>query len=221
MRRLIRSRHADTAFIVAAVVFFVSATAYNLLAAREAVHAGSGLSAMRFVSSRRVEFKPKQHVQNSRLRVTVDSTSAVEGDNADACTECRLPEDISAESPPWQDWVYLKGTRLKGVSSASSLPVYAARIPNGVAVLVANHGEEKANFGLDVILGRGVYTVERLSIDLRNPETSAHVRRLESVVLGGRAAASKPGWLLPESISIYRYTNRCAEVQASEQAEQP
>ncbi len=96
------------------------------------------------------------------------------------------------------------------------LSVYAARIPDGAAILVANNGnngDEKAPFDLSVKLNRGVYSVDRLVLDMKMPETSARVERLESVVLGGTGKVSKPGSLAAGSLAVYRFTNRCAEVQ--------
>jgi hypothetical protein len=177
------------------------------------VHAGSlNERPAHVVRHKRPRRNPAQPV---RIVVMATPSTAATGEPADPCAACGLPAAIKPDSPPWDKWVSFGGTRLTASSPEESVPVYAARIPNGEAVLVANNGEEKANFDLEVKLGRGVYTVERWVLDSKTPETNGRIDRLESVVLGGRGTVEKPGWLLPGSLAVYKFTNRCLDVQSS------
>jgi hypothetical protein len=137
------------------------------------------------------------------------------GDAANPCAACGLPDTVNAESPPWKDWVSLGGTRLDASSSAASVPIYAARTQYGLAAMVANHGESKADFTLTIKLGRGVYTAERWVFDPQAPDVAPRIDRLESLVLGKTSSVEKPGWLPAGQAAIYKFTNRCIDVQAS------
>jgi hypothetical protein len=142
-------------------------------------------------------------------------TEEFTGDAANPCSACGLPASIDPDSPPWKEWVSLSGTRLAASTSEATVPLYAARTPFGVAALVANHGDSKADYDLDLKLGRGVYTVERWVFDMQASEIGGRVERLESLVLGKTSAVEKPGWLPAGHAAIYKFTNRCLDVQAS------
>jgi hypothetical protein len=109
----------------------------------------------------------------------------------------------------------LSGTRLAATSDDSALPLFAARTPKGIAVLIANNSDENAAFNLSVDLGRGVYTVERGVFDSKSPATDLRVERLESVLNGSAKAAKKPGSLAPGAAAVYRFTNRSLDAQAT------
>lgn len=175
-----------------------------------------------------------------RGAITVDSTSAWQGPAGDARAVCGLSaaapaasQGAGAEPVGWEQWCALTGTRLSAKSSADSLPVYAARIPSGTAILIANHSEGPAEFQLALRATRGVYTVERYCVDFppdpasasaagpaqdpaaANTADAAHVERLESVILGGKGTLRKPGRLPAGSLAVYRITNRSAQVQSA------
>jgi len=145
--------------------------------------------------------------------VVADGTSVDSDGQAEPCVVCQMPPTVQPDAPPWRSWASLTGRRLVASSDAATMPVFAARVPDGVAILVANHDSRKVAFRLAVRLARGVYTVERFGFDPKTPETLPHVERLESVVRGSTGTVAKPAWLLPEMAAIYRFTDRSAQTQ--------
>jgi hypothetical protein len=150
------------------------------------------------------------------IRITADATKAFKDSDADPARICGLTDATSEKSAvAWEPWVTFEGPRLTVESSEADLPAYGAQVPHGAALLLVNHREAKAVAKIGLKLTRGVYSIERLTYDLENPETSRRVERLESVVLGGTEVASKPAWLGPKSVAIYRFTNRCAQTASA------
>lgn len=162
-----------------------------------------------------VSFPGRKQVSRSQPATLTVDVKPSGAERSDPCSFCALPATISPNAPPWAAWTNLNGMRLSASTDTPTLPVYAARIPFGTAVLVANNSDDKVNFELNLTLGRGVYTAECAMFDAKTPETPGRVERLESVVLGGTAGVQKPGWLPPGGLAVYRFTNRCLDVQAS------
>jgi hypothetical protein len=155
-------------------------------------------------------------LSSGSVRITADGTQAFKDSNADPSRICRLPQPSpEGSAPAWEPWAALRGPRIEVVSSEEDVPAYGATVPHGVAILLVNHREAKVVAKAGVRLTRGVYSVERLTYDLENPETSRRLERLESVVLGGTGVASKPAWLGPKSVSVYRFTNRSAQAASA------
>jgi hypothetical protein len=191
-------------------VVLVGLVARNLFGG-EAVHAASSRAPMPQNTA-----APARAAQDPAQPVTLKVTSEeFKGDAANPCAACGLPAAIDSESRPWKQWVSLGGTRLAASSTETILPLYAARTPYGVAVLVVNHGEAKTSYNLDLKLGRGVYTAERMVFDPQTPEVDGRFERLESLVLGKTSGVEKPGWLASGHAALYKFTNRCLDVQAS------
>lgn len=196
------------------LILFAAAAVIYLCVFGDPIHAAS----RRFYPS----FSPRSHQKKAKpaatrstpdspgtVRIEVNSTKPFDGAPTDALTVCGLI------SSPWVHWVSLEGTRLTGSSSSEKIPVYAARVPDGTAFLLVNNDPAKANFKVGVRLSRGVYTIERLTFDPKSPETLPRYERLESVVQGGTGTISKPGWLLPGTAAIYRFTNRSAQTASA------
>lgn len=152
--------------------------------------------------------------EDQSVQVRTEWSHNFDGPSEDPCAACRLALPASSVSPPWSAWVSLAGTRLAASSSSETVNTYAARVPNGTALLMANHGEQKAAINVSVRLPRGVYSVEQLTFDPKMPETTPRVERLESVVMGTAGTTTKPVWLLPEKAAILRLINRSAETQS-------
>lgn len=143
--------------------------------------------------------------------VQADALSTVSGEPSDVFTACGLSPPVADAPPLWQEWVSLDGPRIAAESGAKTLPVYGARLPDGAALCLVNHGEQRAAFRLRLRLPRGVHTVERLDFFPDAPETWPRVRRLESVTLSATGTTAKAGWLPPGAAAIYRFVNRSAQ----------
>jgi hypothetical protein len=148
------------------------------------------------------------------VQVRYDWSRIYEGAPEDPCAACKISQSAPMMSPPWNTWVSLAGTRLAASSSSETVNSFAARIPHGTALLIANHGTEKATIDVSVRLPRGVYTIEQLNFDAKMPETTPRLERLESVVMGGAGSTTKPVWLLPEKATVLRFINRSAQTQS-------
>lgn len=149
----------------------------------------------------------------SPIPITVDAASTAEVAPGGPDTICGLPARDGA--PPWRGWAPLEGTRVVAFCNAPILSVYAVRVPQGAALLIANHAEARTPFRVQVRLPRGVYTADRLVFDMQNAETPTHIERLESVVLAGDARLTKPGQLEPGHAAVYRFLNRGARAEAA------
>src|SRR5205823_1469485 len=104
---------------------------------------------------------------------------------------CRLTPPAQNASAPWDKWISLGGPRIAATCDRDSLPVYAARLTDGIAVLAVNQGEWIEPYRLGIHLTRGAYTVERFVFEPSRAESLPHLERLESVILGGKGVLAK------------------------------
>ncbi len=149
-----------------------------------------------------------EQIRGARIRVDTWTLDQAAGN---AYTACGLKPPAGSDKSVWESWCSLSGPRLSASSSVERLPVFAARIPEGVAALVVNHSAATATFHLAVRLGRGVYTVERLVFQPDGSGVRPEVERLSSIVMGGTGTPARPGALAAGWAAIYRLTNRSAE----------
>lgn len=134
--------------------------------------------------------------------VTVDSTSVVQDHTTPAVGV--LPE--KPEAAPWHGWVWLDGPRLEAASDVPSLRLVAARIPDGVAVLLYNPSEAPIAIQLATRMPPGRYTIDRLMFSGASRQTE----RLQSCALEKTGDVRKPGVLPANSGVVYRYVDHVA-----------
>jgi hypothetical protein len=195
----LRPPAAGARVLLGLAALLLSAAAWWSLRSGERLHAQSGGTAN----------------PSPPIRVEADAGVMAEGPAAEPYAVCRLTPPSKEADAAWTRFAPLDGTRIAASSGAESLPAYGARIADGAAILLVNHGEEKAEFRLSVRLPRGVYAIERCGFDSQKPETLPQVERLESVILDKAGAISKPGWLNPRMASVYRFRNCSAQTQAA------
>lgn len=143
--------------------------------------------------------------------IRIDAFVTVPDSQGDVSTACGL-SGAESGALPGLAWAPFDGARIQANSDSDLLPAYAAKIPDGIAICIVNHADERAAATISARLPRGVYTIERIGFEVGAATLPGNSERLEPVILGATATVTKPVWLLPHSVAVYRITNRSQQV---------
>lgn len=133
----------------------------------------------------------------------------------DAAAVCHLTAPSGDTHAAWEEWTSFKGQRLKASSTAESMPAFAWKIENGVAVCISNLTDRPADAKISLSLPGGAYQIERLVFSQASSTSQAHVERLQGSIVTGKSTVTKPLRLEGGDATIYRITNLSRASQAA------